>query len=156
MAGTVKNLGGFAIKIGGYYDRVHLLITIPAKVSVSSFVGQLKANTSRYINQTSDKIAKFGWQDGFGVFTVSPSQQDNLKLYIENQIEHHTTRPFEDEYVELLNRQGVEFDPQYVWARTQNRERDHECGTQRSKRALPRLADVVYSIESMESPIDSV
>ncbi len=68
MAGTAKELEGFALRIGGYYDHAHLLLRIPAKIAVSAFVGQLKANTSKHINETSGKIAKFGWQDGYGAF----------------------------------------------------------------------------------------
>ena len=78
MAGTAKELGGFALKVGGYHDHVHLLLRVPAKIAVSTFVGQLKANTSRHINNSSGTVKKFGWQDGFGAFTVSPSQKDSV------------------------------------------------------------------------------
>jgi putative transposase len=62
MAGTTKTLNGFAIKVGGFYDHAHLLVRIPAKIAVSDFVGQLKASTSKHINETSGLIQKFGWQ----------------------------------------------------------------------------------------------
>ena len=115
MAGTAKELEGFALKIGGYYDHAHLLVRIPAKVAVSTFVGQLKANTSKHINETSGLLKKFGWQDGFGAFTVSPSQKDKVATYIEDQMEHHSKESFEDEYLKLLKRHGVEFDPKFVF-----------------------------------------
>ena len=73
MAGVARNLDGFAIRIGGYYDHAHLLVRIPAKVAVSDFVGKLKANTSKHINESRDAGMRFHWQDGYGAFTVSPS-----------------------------------------------------------------------------------
>jgi len=115
MAGTCIKLEGTAIKVGGFYDHVHLLVRIPAKIAVSDFVGSLKCNTSKHINDTSRKIEKFGWQDGFGAFTVSVSQKDIVLKCIERQMEHHLTHKFEDEYLHLLQNHEVEFDLRYVW-----------------------------------------
>ena len=115
MAGTAKDLNGFAIKVGGFYDHAHLLVRIPAKLAVSDFVGQLKANTSKHINDTSGLIRKFGWQDGYGAFTVSVSIKDRVAAYIENQMEHHVKQTFEDEYLGLLAKHEVEYDLRYVF-----------------------------------------
>jgi len=114
MAGIAKNLDGFALEIGGWVDHVHLLVRIPAKTAVSDFVGRLKANTSKHVNETSGLIKKFGWQEGFGVFSVSVSQRDNVARYIQNQVQHHEQETFEDEYIRLLDKHGVEYDPRYV------------------------------------------
>ena len=115
MAGTAKELNGFAIKVGGFYDHVHLLVRIPAKIAVSEFVGQLKANTSKHINDKSGLIRKFGWQDGYGAFTVSVSAKDQVVAYIESQMEHHKKQTFEDEYLAMLAKHEVEFDPRFVF-----------------------------------------
>ncbi len=115
MAGTARELSGFAIKVGGFYDHAHLLVRIPAKIAVSDFVGHLKANTSKHINDTSGVIRKFGWQDGFGAFTVSVSAKDRVVAYIENQMEHHNKQTFEDEYLNLLAKHEVEYDPRFVF-----------------------------------------
>jgi len=115
MAGTVRNLEGVPLTIGGFYDHAHLLIRIPAKIAVSDFVGRLKASTSKRINDTSATIRKFGWQDGFGAFTVSVSQKDKVFDYIERQMEHHQSETFEAEYLRLLDKHEVEYDPKYVW-----------------------------------------
>ena len=115
MAGVVKNLDGFAIKIGGYYDHAHLLVRIPAKISVAMFVGGVKANTSKHINESREANLKFHWQDGYGAFTVSPSQSDRIVSYISNQMEHHRTRTFQDEYLLLLRKHGIEYDPKSLW-----------------------------------------
>ena len=82
MAGIAKNLEGFALEINGWIDHVHLLVRIPAKMAVSDFVGRLKSNTSKHMNETSAMIKKFGWQEGFGAFTVSVSQKDHVARYI--------------------------------------------------------------------------
>ncbi len=115
MAGTARELNGFAIKVGGFYDHVHLLVRIPAKIAVCDFVWQLKANTSKHINDTSGFIRKFGWQDGYGAFTVSVSVKDAVVTYIENQMEHHKKQTFEDEYLAMLSKHEVEYDPKYVF-----------------------------------------
>ena len=115
MIGIAKNQGGVAIRIGGFYDHVHLLVRIPAKLSVSEFVGTLKSNSSKHINDTSEQLRKFGWQDGFGAFTVSVSQKNRVVESIENQMEHHAGHSFQDEYLHLLKKHEVEYDPRYVW-----------------------------------------
>jgi REP element-mobilizing transposase RayT len=114
MAGIAKNLYGFALKIGGFYDHAHLLVRIPAKIAVADFVGRLKANTSKHINESRDAVLKFHWQDGYGAFTVSPSQSDSVIAYIENQNEHHRRQTFQDEFLILLERHGIEYDPKYL------------------------------------------
>ena len=115
MAGIAKNLEGFALEIGGWVDHAHLLVRIPAKIAVSDFIGRLKASTSKHINDTSGKILKFGWQDGFGAFSVSVSQKDRVAAYIRNQIEHHRRESFQEEYIALLEKHEVEYDPRYIW-----------------------------------------
>lgn len=115
MAGIARNLGGIAIQIGGYHDHAHLLVRIPAKIAVSDFVGKLKANTSKHINESRDSVQKFHWQDGYGAFTVSPSQQDAVVAYIDGQMEHHRKQSFQDEFLSLLKRHEVDYDPKYIW-----------------------------------------
>lgn len=115
MAGTCRELEGFALIVNGYFDHAHLLVRIPAKIAVSDFVGKLKSNTSKHINDTSDIIRQFGWQDGFGAFTVSVSAKDQVYRYIENQMQHHREQTFETEYLSLLKKHEVEFDPKYVF-----------------------------------------
>ena len=115
MAGTCKGLGGFAIKVNGFYDHVHLLVRIRARVAVSEFIGQLKASTSKHINDTQGRIAKFGWQNGYGAFTVSVSRKEAVYQYIEGQMEHHSNQTFQQEYLHLLNKHEVEYDERYLF-----------------------------------------
>ena len=115
MAGICKSLDGFAFQIGGYYDHAHLLVNIPAKIAVSDFVGRLKANTSKHINETKGKVFKFSWQDGFGAFSVSRSQKGRVADYIQRQMQHHAERSFQEEYLGLLKKHEIDFDPKYIW-----------------------------------------
>jgi REP element-mobilizing transposase RayT len=64
MAGIASNLQGHAVRIGGYYDHAHLLLRIPGKIAVADFVRQLKANTSKHINEIQGSRSRFHWQDG--------------------------------------------------------------------------------------------
>ena len=115
MAGICRNLGGFALEANGFYDHAHLLVRIPAKVAVSDFVGSLKANTSKHVNEESGTLTRFRWQHGFGAFTVSRSMKDRVADYIRRQMEHHATQSFETEYLSLLAKHEVEYDERYVF-----------------------------------------
>jgi putative transposase len=115
MAGIASNLEGHALRIGGYIDHAHLLLRIPAKVAVSDFVRQLKANTSKHINDAHNGIMKFQWQDGYGAFTVSPSNRDAVIAYIDCQMKHHRKLTFQEEYLKMLANHEVEYDPKYLW-----------------------------------------
>ncbi|MEM1304166.1 MAG: IS200/IS605 family transposase [Planctomycetota bacterium] len=114
MAGTIKNLGGYALQIGGWVDHAHLLVRIPAKIAVSDFIGKVKANTSKHINESEKISVRFAWQEGFGAFSVSPSQKNTVIRYIRDQRDHHGRVSFEQEYVELLKRHKVEYDARFV------------------------------------------
>ena len=115
MAGVASNLHGHALRIGGYIDHAHLLLRIPAKIAVADFVRQLKANTSKHINEEKDSLLKFHWQDGYGAFTVSRSKEDAVVAYIDRQMEHHLDRTFQQEYLQMLADHQVEYDPKYLW-----------------------------------------
>ena len=115
MAGIASNLQGHALRIGGFYDHAHLLLRIPAKIVVAAFVRQIKANTSKHINEKQGSRLKFHWQDGYGAFTVSPSKMNAVSAYIDGQLEHHRKRTFQQEYLKMLADHEVEYDPKYLW-----------------------------------------
>ena len=80
---------------------------------MADVVRHIKRGSSAWIHQHG--VRKFTWQEGYGAFTVSPSQLPNVEKYIANQIEHHRKKSFEEEYCELLRLSGVEFDEKYLW-----------------------------------------
>ena len=74
---------------------------------------ELKAVSSGWVHDEIG-VPGFAWQEGYGAFTVSASQRDAVRHYIEQQAEHHRTRTFREEYLELLHRSGVKFDERYL------------------------------------------
>jgi REP element-mobilizing transposase RayT len=106
MAGVARNLDYEAFAIGGTQNHVHLLVRLPSDVSVSQAVQKLKSNSSRWLRENG---SWFGWQQGYGAFSVSASNADAVRHYIQNQAEHHRRRSFEDEFVALLENSGLTF-----------------------------------------------
>ena len=77
---------------------------------------ELKKGSSRWIKTKANTFASFGWQDGYGAFTVGESQADALKLYITGQKERHKKFSFEEELVALLKKYRVQYDERYLWS----------------------------------------
>ena len=112
---TLAAEGGILLEVGGMPDHIHLLAKIKPTIAISDFLRQFKANSSKWLNEEKLKIKKFGWQDGYGAFTVSRSQVDRVAEYIRNQKTHHANVDFKVEYVELLKRHEVEYEERYLW-----------------------------------------
>jgi putative transposase len=100
------------VAAGGTANHLHLLILLPQTMTLSKAMQELKANTSRWLRETS---TKFQWQEGYGAFSVSQSQRGAVTEYIANQAEHHRTRSFEDEFQAMLQKSGIQYDPRYVF-----------------------------------------
>jgi len=115
LGGTVNGLGGISLRVGGWVDHVHLLVKLTTQHRLSDFMRELKSNSSKHFNETSGLIHKFGWQDGYGAFTVSKSQQPKVSSYIDRQEEHHSGKTFQEEYLGLLQANEVDFDPRFIW-----------------------------------------
>jgi putative transposase len=95
-------------------DHVHLLIGLPATARLADVIRDIKAVSSKWMHdETGDRT--FAWQEGYGAFTVSPSNRETVRNYIARQEEHHRKRTFQEEYLELLRRCGVDFDERYLW-----------------------------------------
>ena len=115
IGGTIRGLDAVPIRIGGWIDHVHLLVQLKTTQRISDFMREVKANTAKHYNDSSGKLKKFGWQDGYGVFSVSPSTKDSVIGYIENQVRHHANETYQEEYVRLLDLAGAEYDERYLW-----------------------------------------
>ena len=96
-------------------DHVHILIGLHPDVSVSSLVRDIKANSTRFINQQNCIRGKFSWQIGFGAFSYSKSQVDTVVKYILNQPEHHRKHTFMEEYISFLEKYNIEYKDQYLF-----------------------------------------
>jgi len=110
--GIARKLEIEILALGGTANHIHVLMALPAKHSLSTTVRNLKANSSRWMSENGPR---FSWQEGFGAFSVSSSQAPSVKRYIRNQAEHHEKRTFEEEFVILLKKSGLAYDPQYVF-----------------------------------------
>src|SRR5262245_22038175 len=100
LGGTVRGLGGIAFEVNGIEDHVHLLVKIRPTMCISDFIRDLKANSSKKVRELSD--GRFGWARRYGAFTVSESQFDLVRKYIQRQEEHHKKFDFKHEYEGLL------------------------------------------------------
>lgn len=108
MADTVRRHGGQLVALGGMPDHVHFLRPY---VPISSMVRFLKTNSSRWLGERLDLVRNFAWQKGYAAFSVSESQADSVKTYIQNQEIHHAKKPYERELQSLLRRHKILFDP---------------------------------------------
>jgi putative transposase len=112
MGGTVRGLGGTALEINGIEDHVHLLVKLKPTIRFSDFLRDLKSNSSVWAKQNG--MSRFAWQRRYGAFTVSESQRDIVRRYIQNQERHHKRFDFKTEFEKLLLSNGIPLDG-YVW-----------------------------------------
>ena len=99
-----------ALAIGGAADHVHIVLSLPATLSVAKMVQLLKGNSSKWIHETFSEMRSFEWQEGYGAFSIGVSAIDATKAYIRNQAEHHRRRTFGEEFEAMLRRHGFDFD----------------------------------------------
>ena len=115
MASVLKKLDSYPVIIGGTADHVHILCTLPKSNTFVKIIGEAKRVSSIWIKTKDNKLSKFEWQRGYGVFSVSYSVLHRVRSYICNQEEHHKKISFQDEFREFLNKHKTNFDERYVW-----------------------------------------
>ncbi len=110
IAGIGKNHGIFVRIAGGTHDHAHVLIKLPSELALAKAVRLLKSNSSRWMNTQR----QFAWQEGYAAFSVSTSNFEAVTHYIRNQEIHHRKFTFEQEFLSLLKKHRVPFDPKFV------------------------------------------
>ena len=115
ITGIISDQNQKLIAINNMPDHMHVLIGLKPDLSLSELIRDVKANSSRFINEKRWCAGKFSWQEGFGAFSYSRSQLTDVIRYIENQQKHHTTKTFGEEYVELLEKFEVEYDVKFIF-----------------------------------------
>jgi len=111
MRGIARNCGFDILAIGGTENHIHILLSLPRRGNLVDVIRDLKANSSRFMKTQSPG---FAWQDGYSALSVSPSQVVVVKNYIAHQAEHHHKRTFDEEYLALLVKAGVKYEPDLV------------------------------------------
>lgn len=118
ITGIVSSLNQKLIAINNMPDHLHMLVGLKPDFALSDLVRDVKANSSKFINEQRWVIGRFGWQEGFGAFSYARSQLDPVIRYIQNQQKHHARKSFREEYVELLEKFGVTYDDRYIFKPT--------------------------------------
>lgn len=104
-----------ALQVGGTKDHIHALCELGRNQSISELMREVKTNSSNFIKTLGGMLSKFGWQGGYGAFSVGVSEVEIVRSYILNQSEHHRVRTFHEEYLEFLRKYNVPYDERYIW-----------------------------------------
>lgn len=115
MAGIIERRGQKLYAIYCMPDHVHILVSLNPDISISDLVRDVKANSSRYLNEQFLLGHQFNWQAGFGAFSYSKSQAQRVVGYIINQKEHHRKKTFKEEYLEFLEKFEIEYNEKYLF-----------------------------------------
>jgi REP element-mobilizing transposase RayT len=115
ITGIVKEHNQKLIAVNGMADHIHIFIGFKPSIKLSDLVGEIKTASTKFIKKERFLPSTFAWQDGFGGFTYAHSQIDVVAKYVMNQKEHHQKRTFRQEYTEMLQKAGVEYDDRYLF-----------------------------------------
>ena len=115
ISGIIKNKDQKLIAINGMPNHIHILVGLKPNHCLSDLVRDIKANSSRFINEKRWIAGKFEWQTGFGAFSCGHSQLDSIVAYIQNQEAHHQTKTFLEEYVEFLKSSDINYNNEYIF-----------------------------------------
>lgn len=115
ITGIVSNREQKLLAIFAMPDHVHILIGIKPNITISDLVRDIKAGSSKFINDSKWINGKFNWQEGYGAFSYSKSHLDNVIKYILNQEEHHKKQTFKEEYLGFLEKFQIEYDERYLF-----------------------------------------
>ncbi len=115
QAGIFKQWDSPALAIGGVEDHIHTLFALSKNHALSKVVEEVKKGSSKWMKTAGPNNADFQWQSGYGAFSVSQSNSDAVRRYVEGQEEHHRKMTFQDELRALFHRHGIAFDERYLW-----------------------------------------
>ena len=114
MGGIIRKLDGKVIEENARPDHVHCLLSLPPSLAIADALRVLKTNSSLWVHETKRQAA-FGWQAGYGPFSVSQSNLPAVVKYIRNQDGHHRKVSFQEEFLAFLKRHGIACDERYIW-----------------------------------------
>ncbi len=116
LTGVFKNKNCHLYRINGVEDHIHIVTHINPNIAISAFVKDIKMSSTDFIKREKLFSNFNGWQEGFGAFSYAYRDKDRIIEYVKNQEEHHrvANKSFKEEYTELLNEHGIEFDEKYL------------------------------------------
>ena len=115
MGGIVREIQGKTMAANSMPDHIHMLLWLPPSVAVADALRIVKANSSRWVHQRSSRYRGFGWQTGYGAFSVSQSSAPSVVKYIREQEKHHLRVSFQEEFISFLKKNRVPYDERYIW-----------------------------------------
>lgn len=115
LGGICKEMECPPIKIGGHKDHIHILCMLSKKTALMKLLEEVKSHSSKWMKTKGPELINFFWQNGYGAFSVNPTDIARVIAYIENQEEHHRKKTFQNEYKAFLKKYKVEYDERYIW-----------------------------------------
>jgi REP-associated tyrosine transposase len=115
MAGILKNLECCSITVGGHSEHIHILCNLSKKYATIKVLEIVKKESSRWVKDQESGAQTFHWQDGYGLFSVSPSHLEAVRQYIIKQEEHHQQVSYQEELLGILRKNKVSYDERYLW-----------------------------------------
>jgi REP-associated tyrosine transposase len=113
LTATLRGLECEPLRVGGVKDHVHILAALSRKTSLAELIKSLKTSSTRMLKDKGHR--HFGWQSGYGAFSVSQSAKESVISYVANQEFHHRKMTFQEEFRAILEKHRVAFDERYVW-----------------------------------------
>ncbi len=115
ISGIITGMNHKSLIVNGVTDHIHILIGLNPSISISDTVHDIKRNSSLFINNNRLLPGRFSWQEGYGAFSYSRTQIENVYRYIQNQETHHANKTFRDEYLALLEKYEIDYDPRFLF-----------------------------------------
>jgi len=115
IGGVCNELECQVLSVGGFTDHIHILCMLSKKIALVELIKKVKSSSSKWIKTKDASLLNFYWQDGYGAFSVKPSETEVVINYIKNQHAHHSKKTFQEEYRLFLNKYKVAYNEKYVW-----------------------------------------
>jgi REP element-mobilizing transposase RayT len=114
MGGIAREHEMKAMAVGGTEDHVHLLLSLPSSLTIAQAMREIKSGSSHWMHEDGG-LPGFEWQEGYGAFSIGKAQVEATLAYIAGQKEHHRGRDFQAEFLAILKKHCINYDPRYIW-----------------------------------------